>query len=142
MGDKKNKKVKIKPLSLKALSEGLHENRKFIREVAETAQMHLQRLLEGLLTTQQNVNKTWGLINGVLRLQEKIGIEQGWWKDRFEYQDRLQSAVQELAEESRAHMTRELERIKTEGGVVAPEDTVANVVGAVVQKEMSHAKED
>ncbi len=68
----------------------------------------------GLMQTQQRLTSMWNTWNVHVRMLEYIGIEQGWWKDREEYQALFVKLGEELYEESKAHHESEMARIQSE----------------------------
>jgi len=73
-----------------------------------------QRLQEGVFRIEQRLNGTWNLFSVLIRLMEHVGLKQGWWKDRAEFQAIIQKLSDELREEVIAVQKKEIERIQRE----------------------------
>ena len=102
-------------MSDKNLMRAIERVRQYAQEVSKTCEQHLNRFQMELINTQQRIAQVWNMLAGTSRMLEKIGIEQGWWKDREEYQQRYAAAVQEQLEEARERENKVLEEARRAG---------------------------
>lgn len=123
--------------------------------LSEACEHGINMVHQGMIALGGHVNNHWGAFNGLVRVFEGVGIKQGWWKDRSEFQALYITAVKEVAEEARAWQEKELARIrqeqrdKKEPTAVRPLDNPATAAAEqhkqelpFLRGEMSDAPED
>ena len=113
MTDKKPK-GKSSLASIKDLRAAIKQNIAFTTAVSEAAEHYFNEFSAAQRNTADMVVRHWGAASGLIRLLEKLGIRQGWWADREEFQQLLVDAVKEVVLEGAEQQKRELARIRDE----------------------------
>ncbi len=92
----------------------------------------LSELQVAINDTRRGVANATNVVHTLIRVLETIGIKEGWWANRDEFQELFAQQALELFKEATQHETAEMERIKEEqksGANVVPmrkRETVEN----------------
>ena len=95
-----SKARKKAPLDRNKMAVRIEQLGLLIESVSKECQAHLNNFQGGLIAWQQKIGNLWNITNGYVRMIETLGIEQGWWKDREEYQERFAASIKEVMEET------------------------------------------
>lgn len=88
-----------------------------LSEIRNFVNKTLSQFQQELIGATQRHMHMWNVANAMIRLFGEVGIEQGWWKDLAEFNERFAKTVvtltQEATEEQKARLAQILEDRKT-----------------------------